>query len=191
MLKNVSLKLQFTLFFVFFVVAIYSVVIVISIQQVIGLTRTISTELGIPIIKSAAEIIDGDAFEALAKSPDENAPYYTKTQAELLALKNTTKCFYLYTMVRVEGTIFRYIIDGSSTPDDLDHFSPLGEEEDIKKYSKPVLKAMETREIQTSSIDYNQEWGWTISTYAPILNSSGDVVGVIGCDFEADIYTRL
>jgi uncharacterized protein (DUF2062 family) len=176
---------------VFFVIAIYSVVVFISFQQVIGLTGTISEELGIPIIKSALEIIDGDSFEALAKNPDENSPYYKKTQAELLALRNQTKCFYLYTMVQVEGTIFRYIIDGSSTPDDAENFSPLGEEEDIKKYSKPVLKAMETGEIQASSIDYSQEWGWTISTYAPILNSSGDVVGIVGCDFEADVYSRL
>jgi sensor histidine kinase regulating citrate/malate metabolism len=191
MLKNISLKLQFTLFFVFFVVAIYSVVIVISIQQVIGLTQTISEELGVPIVKSAAELVDGDSFDALAKSLDENDPFYEKTQAELLALKNETSCFYLYTMVQVEGTVFRYIIDGSSTPDDLDNFSPMGTEEDIKKYYKPVLKAIETGKIQTSSIDYNREWGWTISTYAPILNSSGDAVGVIGCDFAADIYSRL
>jgi sensor histidine kinase regulating citrate/malate metabolism len=191
MFKKVSLKFQFTLFFVFFVVAIYSVVIVISIQQVAGLTRTISAELGIPIAKSALEILDGDSFEALAKNPDENDPYYQKAQAELLALKNTTRCFYLYTMVQVEGTIFRYIIDGSTTPDDEEHFSPIGTEEDIKKYSRPVLDALRTGEIQTSSIDYNREWGWTISTYAPILNSAGDAVGVVGCDFAADIYSRL
>jgi hypothetical protein len=191
MFKNVSLKFRFTLFFVFFVAAIYSVVIFISIQQVVGLTKTISEEMGVPIVRSALEIIDGDSFEALAKSLDGNDPYYEKARAELLAFKNTTKSFYLYTMVRVEGTVFRYIIDGSTTPDDVEHFSPLGEEEDIKKYRKPVLDAMRTGEIRTSSIDYNREWGWTISTYAPILNSAGEVVGVVGCDFEADIYSRL
>ncbi|MDR0388791.1 MAG: hypothetical protein LBH73_01830, partial [Spirochaetaceae bacterium] len=118
MFKNVSLKLQFTLFFVFFVVAIYSVVIVISVQQAAGLTKTISEELGVPIVKSAIEIIDGDAFEALVKNPDENDPYYRAAQAELLAFKNTTNCFYLYTLAQVEGSVFRYIIDGSTTPDD-------------------------------------------------------------------------
>jgi Amt family ammonium transporter len=30
-----------------------------------------------------------------------------------------------------------------------------------------------------------------ISAYAPILNSAGDAVGVIGCDLPADIYDRL
>jgi sensor histidine kinase regulating citrate/malate metabolism len=191
MFKNISLKFQFTLFFIFFVVAIYSVVIVISIQQVKGLTKAISEELGVPVIEEALEIIDGDSFEALAKSMDGNDPYYKKTQAELLALKNRTRCFYLYTIAQVEGTRFRYIIDGSTTPDDEEHFSPLGEEEDIKTYSAPVQRAMATGEIQASSIDYGSEWGWTISTYAPILNSRGDVVGVVGCDFEADIYSRL
>jgi hypothetical protein len=191
MFKHVSLKTQFTLFFVLFVGAIYAVVITISVRQIIGLTETISEELGIPIVKSALELIDGDSFETLSKSLDENDPFYQKTQEGLLTLKNTTTCFYLYTMAQVEGTVFRYIIDGSTTPDDSEHFSPLGQEEDIKKYSGPVLQAIKSKEIQTSSIDYNQAWGWTISTYAPILNSSGRVVGIIGCDFGANIYSHL
>jgi hypothetical protein len=192
LLKSISLKRRFTLFFVLFVVAVYSVVIVTSIRQVMGLTQAISAELGIPIVKSAAEIIDGDSFEALAKSLDQKDPYYEIAQAGLLALKKETNSIYLYTIAQVEGTLFRYIIDGSAAlDDDTDTFSPLGQEEDIKSYRKPVFLAMETKTIQTSSIDYNREWGWTISTYAPILNSAGKVVGVIGCDFEADIYTRL
>jgi hypothetical protein len=51
---------------------------------------------------------------------------------------------------------------------------------------------METKTIQTSSIDYNEPWGWTITTYAPILNSSGRAVGFVACDFQAEnIYEQL
>jgi methyl-accepting chemotaxis protein len=30
------------------------------------------------------------------------------------------------------------------------------------------------------------EWGWMVSAYCPILNSRGDMVGIIGVDFEAE-----
>jgi hypothetical protein len=91
-----------------------------------------------------------------------------------------------------DTTLFRYIIDGSSDPGDEANFSPLGMEEDIRRYSKPVLLAMRTKTVQTSGIDYNRDWGWTISTYAPILNSRDETVGIIGCDFRAEhVYEQL
>jgi hypothetical protein len=188
---NLSLKTQFTLFFIFFVIAIYSVVVVITFRQLTGITETISSELGIPIVEEAAALIDGDAFEALSRSLDREDPYYEKTRLELLALKEQTNCIYLYTMAPAGGNFFRYIIDGSAPPDDKKRFSPLGLEEDISSYVKPVARAMETRAIQVSSIDFNVQWGWTVSTYAPILNSRGEAVGFVGCDFGADIYTQL
>jgi hypothetical protein len=190
-LKNLSLKTQFTLFFVFFVVAIYAVVLVITFQQITGITRTISSDLGIPIVEEAAAHIDGDAFEALSRSLDPADPYYEKARMELLALKEETNCIYLYTMAPSEGNVFRYIIDGSAPPEDTKHFSPLGLEEDISNYVKPIVRAMETKATQISSIDFNAQWGWTISTYTPILNSRGEAVGFAGCDFRADIYSRL
>jgi hypothetical protein len=189
--KHLSLKTQFTLFFVFFVIAIYAVVLVITFQQITGITKTISSELGIPIVEEVAARIDGDAFEALSRSLDPADPYYEKARLELLALKEETNCIYLYTMAPAEGNVFRYIIDGSAPPEDAKHFSPLGSEEDISNYVKPVVRAMETKATQTSSIDFNAQWGWTISTYAPILNSWGKAVGFAGCDFRADIYTSL
>jgi sensor histidine kinase regulating citrate/malate metabolism len=44
---------------------------------------------------------------------------------------------------------------------------------------------MEAKTPHVSRLDYNSEWGLMVSTYAPILNSSGKAVGIIGCDFMA------
>jgi hypothetical protein len=190
--KGRSLKFQFTLFFILFVVAVYSIVIITSLQQLVGITQTIGYELGSPIVEKTAALIDGDSFEALAASLDIRDPWYEKTRRAMLTIKEESNCIYLYTMARSEGSIFRYIIDGSSTPDDEDVFSPLGAEEDISSYLKPVVRTMETKKPQVSSLDFNTQWGWVVSVYSPILNSSGKAVGIIGCDFKAaEIYERL
>ncbi|MDR2110217.1 MAG: hypothetical protein LBP32_02810 [Spirochaetaceae bacterium] len=190
--KPRSLKFRFTLFFVFFIVAVYSIVIATSLQQLVGITETIGYELGKPIIKEIEGLIDGDSFEALAMSLDPQDPWYEKTRLAMLDIKEKSDCIYLYTMSPVEGNVFRYIIDGSAPPDEGESFSPLGTEEDISSYLEPVLRAIETKTYQISNLDFNTQWGWVVSVYAPILNSSGRAVGVIGCDFKAEqIYERL
>ncbi|MDR3254573.1 MAG: response regulator [Synergistaceae bacterium] len=46
--------------------------------------------------------------------------------------------------------------------------------------------------MQYEKMSYLPDWGWLISTFFPIFNSAGDVVGVIGCDFEAEsIYLSM
>jgi hypothetical protein len=190
--KSRSLKFRFTLFFILFIIAVYSIVIVTSLQQLVGITETIGFELGTPILKETAALIDGDAFEALSISLDPQDPYYEKTRLAMLSIKENSGCIYLYTMAPAEEKVFRYIIDGSAPPEDEEAFSPLGTEEDISSYLKPVLKTMETQIVQISSLDFNTQWGWVVSTYAPIVNSAGKTVGVIGCDFKAvQIYERL
>jgi hypothetical protein len=187
-----SLKFQFTLFFILFIIAVYSIVIITSLQQLVGITETIGFELGDPILRETSAVIDGDAFEALSTSLDPLDPWYEETRRAMLNIKEQTGCIYLYTMAPVEGAVFRYIIDGSAPPDDREAFSPLGTEEDISSYLKPVLQTMETKALHISNLDLNARWGWVVSIYAPILNSAGKAVGVIGCDFRADqIYERL
>jgi hypothetical protein len=170
---------------------VYAVVLVTTAQQLAGVTEAISSELGVPIVEEAAALIDGDAFERLSRSLDNRDPFYERTQRALLALKEKTNCVYLYTMAQVEGDVFRYIIDGSASLEDVGYFSPLGLEEDIHDYRKPILRALASKKTQTSSIDFTSEWGWSISTYTPILNSAGAAVGFVGCDFRADIYRSL
>ncbi|MDR1900391.1 MAG: hypothetical protein LBQ55_10310, partial [Treponema sp.] len=183
--KPPSLKFRFTLFFILFIIAVYSIVIVTSLQQLVWITETIGDEWGGPIVREAATLVDGDSFEALSASLDPQDPWYKETQRAMLAVKEASNCLYLYTMAPAGGSVFRYIIDGSGAPDDLENFSPLGTEEDISSYLKPVLQAMGARAPHVSRMDYNREWGLMVSTYAPILNSSGRAVGIIGCDFRA------
>lgn len=187
--KN-TLKLRFTLFFILFVVAIFSVVIAISIQQIRDATTTTSSRLGYPVARRAAALIDGDKFEQLTKTLDASDPFYEDIRQKLYAIKEETTCLYLYTMAMFPGNTHRFIIDGG--PLDDKNFSPLGAEEDISSYTDAYLLTYKTKKPQHGDMNLQDTWGWVISTYVPIFNSAGDMVGLVGCDFEAaTIYSAI
>jgi signal transduction histidine kinase/CheY-like chemotaxis protein len=189
--KTSSLLIQFNLLCSLFVLAIFSIVIVTSLQQIIGVTSIVCARLGLPVTEKTASFINGDKFEELSKTLDSQDPYYEEIRLKMLELRNNAECRYLYTMARIEGTRYRFIIDGSGNPGE-ETFSPLGAEEEVSNYDAAFFKTMDEGISQFGDLDYQEQWGWVISTYTPILNSRGTVVGIIGCDFDAgSIYTML
>jgi methyl-accepting chemotaxis protein len=185
MKKTISLKVQFILFFFIFELVVLTLVTVMTIRETVDATSRMFSHQGIIIAEQAAKLVDGDRFERLCSTLDEEDPFYQTTQKRLLELKNNTSSLYLYTMAPVSGDIYRFIIDGSSTPDDTENFSPLGTEEDTSEYDSAFQKTWETKQPQYSDLMDQGEWGWLISAYNPILNSRGDMVGILGVDFEA------
>ncbi|MDR3200510.1 MAG: response regulator [Spirochaetales bacterium] len=185
------MKFRFTLFFTIFIISIFSVIIITSLQQILSVTTTLCARQGLPLTEKVASLIDVAAFERLAATLDPLDPYYEETRLKILAIKEDSSSLYLYTMAPVTQTTYRYIIDGSGQPGDQ-AFSPLGAEEDISNFDKAFLKTMQTKTSQFSDIDHQENWGWVVSTYTPILNASGEAIGIIGCDFEAEsIYVNL
>jgi hypothetical protein len=180
-----SLKLRVTIFFVFFFIAIFTVFIITSVLQVNTVVRFVCSLIGMPAVQRVEALIDGDRFEAFCKSPDVLDPYYEETRLQMLAIRRTINCRYLYTMAPVTNEVWEYIIDGSTSPDDKEQFSPLGTEEDISAYDAAFFDTLREKRSQLGTIDQNETWGPLISAYAPILNSAGEVVGIIGCDLEA------
>ncbi|MDR1308452.1 MAG: response regulator [Deltaproteobacteria bacterium] len=188
--EGLSLKFRFTLFFILFVTAIFSVVAVTSVQQIHEAATTIANRLGGPIARRAAAFTDGDAFGRLAASLDPEDTYYDLLRMRLRGLKEETQCLYLYTMAQDGNGVHRFIVDGGNPGDQ--GFSPLGSVEDVSDYTQAYLRTYETGTMQFGEMDLQESWGWVISTYVPILDSSGAIVGVIGCDFEANsIYEQI
>ncbi|MDR1970382.1 MAG: methyl-accepting chemotaxis protein [Treponema sp.] len=180
-----SLKMRFLLFFILFVIILLALTTALNFTETINITTAIFAEQGIVIVKQAQEMVDGDSFERLVKSLDGEDPFYEETRLRLLELKQNTAAIYLYTMAPARGSIYNFIIDGSAPPDDEEEFSPLGSEDDTSEYDSAFAKTWQTKQIQASSLMFQGEWGWLVSIYAPIFNSQGNMVGIIGCDFGA------
>jgi methyl-accepting chemotaxis protein len=146
---------------------------------------------GSAITEKAVNLIDGDAFESLVKSLDDKDPFYEETRIKLFALKEETGCRYLYTMAPYQGDIWHYIIDGSAPPDDEDDFSALGDEQDSEG-DVALFACWDEKSTQASELYHQEGWGLLVSIYTPIFNSRGNIVGIVGCDFDANtVYNEI
>ena len=186
-----SLKARFIIIFGLFILLSSSIMGAFSAFSIINTGVALCAEQGMPIADKVSELIDGDKFETLAKNSTVNDPYYEETRRALLTIKEAANCQYLYTMSPSGGTIFKYIIDGSCDPSDTENFSPLGTHEDIRDYGDGPFKAMEDGGTYSSGLEKQDKWGYTISTYRGIKNSSGEVVGFIGIDFNVETILQM
>lgn len=171
-----------------FIIVMLVAVILLSTLSIIHTAKEFASMQGIPVVEKVFEYIDGDKFENLTKTL-ESDEWEAETQTWMVDVARTAGCAYLFTMSPVSGTTFQYIIDGSCEKTN-EIYSPIGTREDISSWSKAPLIAMETGELTSSGIIYQDGWGWTASTYKGIKNSKGDIVGFIGCDFEVSFIIK-
>ena len=187
-----TLKFRFITLFTLFIVLLCTISAWMSVNTMIRSVTSIFLENGVPLATKVAERIDPEAFVRLSASLDANDPYYQTTQEWMLREKETIHCAFLYTMIRTEDGRYLYLIDGSSTPDDTENFSPLGAEEDVSSYGPEFLKAFDKGVTTHSGLQFQDGWGWLISVYVPVKDAAGATIGVIGCDFAAaDLHARI
>ncbi|MCL2592001.1 MAG: methyl-accepting chemotaxis protein [Defluviitaleaceae bacterium] len=178
-----SLKFRFIAFFITLIVVLTATLVIMGIRQLSNTVVETFAEQGIRLVEKTADFIDGDAFEALVKSLDINDPFYEETRVWMLQLKEASGTRYLYTMAPKAGDTWMFIIDGSGEPD-YEGFSPLGYEEDTSEYGDAFRRVATYGRSEVTGLVDQGEWGWLISAYAPIRNSAGVIVGIVGCDFD-------
>jgi hypothetical protein len=184
-----SIVFWLTVLFIFFLVSIFGVFIIGSVFQINSITEIICSRLLQPVVEKALELVDGDEFEGLLESMDDNSDYYVETQRELAKIKAESYAHYLYTMAPENGDWnswdFQYIIDGSFfLEEDAEDFSALGELEDVSSYDSAFFETIKDKKLSLGTVDLNETWGALISVYAPIINSNGEMVGLLGCDID-------
>ena len=185
-----TMKIKFSLFFGFFVIALFSVITAASVRQIQQTASIMAYTAGMPVLQRASTFIDGDKYERLSQTLDPSDPFFQETQEKLRELKAETHCLFLYTMAPHQKGVHRFVFD--SEDPDSENFSPLGEEEDISAYDRAYLRTYETKAPQFTQTMSKTKWGPLVSAYMPILNSKGDTVGIIGVDFQGrDVYDAL
>jgi methyl-accepting chemotaxis protein len=135
------------------------------------------------IAVSVAASIDGDKYEKLAQSSMEDK-YYHELKALFDEIKTQTDSRYLYGLNNdVDGKI-SYVVEGQTPSDDPKDIGKLGEVEPAGTYSEEVFVTLETGEPSNSEIYQSGEYGMMVSGFAPVTNSNGHVVGVVGSDIS-------
>ena len=181
-----SLKFRLIAFFIVFIIVLTTVLLLLGVRELSMTVVEAYSKQGILLVEKAASFIDGDSFEALAKSLDIDDPFYEETRLQMEQLKLFSSAMYLYTIAPKNGNIWHYIIDGSAPPDDEEHFSALGDEEDVSGHDAAFRRAWTSGQTEVSGLVDQGEWGWLISVYTPLKNSKGEIVGLVSCDFDAE-----
>ncbi len=166
-------------------------VVIISTMSIVKTAEYFAKQQGAPVVEKVFAHIDGDRFEQLTKSLDKDDEWAEQTRVWMYDIAQSVGCAYLFTMSPASGSSYRYIIDGSCDPSDTENYSAIGTEENISSWSKAPFITMQTGETTSSGMIYQKGWGWTVSTYKAIKNSSGKNVGFIGCDFEISFIIKM
>jgi len=133
----------------------------------------------ISIVSLAALQQDGDAFQSVQSEQD---PAYISTWSRNTAiLESDPDLVFVYTMRYDEQGLY-FVVDAGDPNSDL--FSNYG-----VRYESPgqgLLENYKTISEPFSEPDfYQDEYGFFLSAYAPIVDSQGQVVGIIGADMAA------
>jgi len=187
-----SLKFRLISFFVIFITILTAILVILGVRELSVTVIDTYSEQGILLVEKSASLIDGDSFEALVKSLNGNDPFYEETRLMMRQIKELSGCLYLYTIAPKSGNTWQYIVDGSASPDDKQHFSALGDEEDVSGHDAAFRRAWTSGKTEVSGLVDQGDWGWLISIYTPIKNSKGETVGLVSCDYDgADLHHAI
>jgi methyl-accepting chemotaxis protein len=131
---------------------------------------------------SAANHVDGDVFEQIQEG-DDGSEAYTQVYDALLPFLNVEDISFVYSMRELEDGKLYFVVD--TDPDDP---AAIGEVYDDAV--QEMFDVISSGEAKPDSDITTDEWGSFLSGYAPIRNSEGKVVGIVGVDYSADLVSR-
>lgn len=181
--KKIGTKLSIIIIAGFILTSIILSYIAIDISS--DIVEKLEGEKAMAIAQSVATYLDGDEFEKLIESEDETSLYFSESQEWMHRLLLDTDSFYLYSMYDGGPDDYIYVIEGSYEYES-DDFAHLGDTDLKVNYGQEPLDMLKDGIPRYSDIYDTGEWGVLISGFAPVLNSKGDIVGLVGCDINAD-----
>ncbi len=144
-------------------------------------------KMGIEEAQMAATVtldaIDGDAIEQI-KAGSENTEEYAALRAQFQKLQKECGIAFLYT-IYTDGCDVYYGVDS----DESDNVCMPGEDyvDDTYEELEPVFGG---EEYVQDYIDYTEKDGDLITVFKPITNSSGEIIGILGSDYDAGDITE-
>lgn len=178
---KLKLKLKGKLILSYLVLALLSCALLGTIQYSQTSTRTredLEARL-LSIVQTVAQYIDGDQHALLTSYEMESSPFYIESQRKLQGVMEANPdLVYLYTLAKTpDGNVY-FVLDASVGEDHSD-LASLYE-------SNPDMEIAFSGKATTVSDFITDDWGTFLSGYAPIINSQGQVVGLVAADIAAD-----
>ena len=120
----------------------------------------------------AANNLDGDVFECIMEAGDDSEEYQA-VYDRLSKFKQSEEVAYIYSMTYEDEKNFAFVVDtDSEEPADLGELYETENEMELAWQGTAAV-------TEEPTVD---EWGTVYSAYAPIYNSDGEIVGIVGVD---------
>lgn len=142
------------------------------------------------IAQIAASVIDGDAIEMIPLDPSAvNLPSYQMIAEKLREIKKRNPAIYfiyIMTTTDTEG-IWQFVVDPDPLAKRKSGITAYpGDRYDASRFPEMLESLQGATADKKIGVD---EWGVTLSGYAPIFNENGKAVAVLGVDMLAsDVY---
>lgn len=126
--------------------------------------------------------VDGDGLSSL-KPGDEGSPLYLSFARTIYNARSNNSHISNAYIMRVENGTTSYVVD--------DFYLSHGLDKDVARIGEPTSEDSAALDAaltgpQVSPDIYTSKWGSFLSGYAPIKDSNGTVVGILGVDETSD-----
>lgn len=128
--------------------------------------------------------IDGDKVEKYDQT-GKTDEYYQDLLTYLDKVKKDTELTNLYIMIDA-GDCYKYIAEATSE----ENASQLGDTDTKDQYGSEPAEVLSTGKATCTEVQSSSKYGDMLSGFAPIINHSGKVVGVVGIDIGVDIINQ-
>ncbi len=135
------------------------------------------------IVSIGALSLNGETLDTLHLPEQEGNDQYLAIKGMLKGIKaNTGDLHFVYTMrIDSEGRIM-FVVDESDDPENIAHLGDIYT--DASPFLRRNFKDMDTPLVENDF--YTDRWGTWLTGYAPVFDSRGKRVGVLGVDVRAD-----
>ncbi len=144
-------------------------------------------------VKIFSEVISGDDLAGITRPEHSDTPEYRRIQDILYSITQTNKDFlFAYTM-RLQDNEVVFVVDSPPSDDTGDGFISEDEmPEPVGTIYPDPPKSLLAGFTRPSSDEqpYQDHWGWTISGYAPVRDSQGNIAGLLGIDMCLDRFNE-
>lgn len=150
---------------------------VILYQSDMAMTSLIHKNM-LDVVETAAALMDGNVLGALTEA-DVDGETFRDIEEKLLVFQNHADIRFIYAVKQVDENRYVFTVD----PDPVDP-GAFGEEIVV---TDALIKAGKGK----AAVDDKpaaDRWGNFYSAYCPVFDTSGNVAGIIGIDFDADWY---
>lgn len=174
--RRISIRLKILLPVVLLVTALCVILGISSYQKMSEGMVAMGVEQAEMVSKMAARVIDGDVLKTLEPGCEESEEYQTMRDA-MCDIQQAYGIAFLYTL-HTDGKTVCYGIDTDASEECAD----FGEEFEVSY--EELADCFAGEEYVQDYIDETVD-GHLISVYKPIYDSTGAVVAVLGCDYDA------